>query len=213
MRNIYLFRMLNTALLSFIFGISFAQSSVTLLEKDPAALQGWHLKDKTADGLQGISLNKAYDFLKGKKSVPVIVAVIDSGIDTLHEDLKTVLWINPKEIPGNGKDDDKNGYADDVHGWNFLGGRDGNNVNEDSYEAARIYHQLKNKYKEITSESTVPKEDLDEYKMFTKAKDNLESGATEAIGNLLFLRNIFNNPVMQTVFYVLNFDLHTMVTN
>ena len=51
-----------------------------------------------------------------------MVAVIDSGVDTLHEDLKEVLWRNPKEIPGNGIDDDKNGYVDDIYGWNFIGG-------------------------------------------------------------------------------------------
>src|SRR5688500_11782399 len=86
--------------------------------------RGWHLLDKEKDGYFGISLEKAYDFVKGKKSTPIIVAVIDSGVDTLHEDLKSVLWRNPKEIPGNGIDDDKNGYVDDIYGWNFLGGRD-----------------------------------------------------------------------------------------
>ena len=87
--------------------------------------------------------NMISDFVKGKKSTPVIVAVIDSGIDTLHEDLKPVLWTNTKEKPGNGIDDDGNGYVDDLHGWNFLGGRDGRNVKEDSYEAARVYHKYK----------------------------------------------------------------------
>src|SRR5206468_7498814 len=62
---------------------------------------GWYLKDKTTDGYYGISLDKAYDFVKGKKSTPVVVAVIDSGVDTTHEDLKSVLWTNTKEIPGN----------------------------------------------------------------------------------------------------------------
>ncbi|MCH5686491.1 S8 family serine peptidase [Niabella sp. W65] len=83
--------------------------------------QGWHLKDLQKDGFYGISLDQAYDFLKSKglKSTPVIVGVVDSGIDTTHEDLKPVLWINPKEIPGNGIDDDKNGYIDDIYGWNF----------------------------------------------------------------------------------------------
>jgi hypothetical protein len=80
---------------------------------------GWHLQDKKASGYHGISLDKAYQALQGKKSQPVIVAVIDSGIDTTHEDLRPVLWRNPKEIPGNGKDDDGNGYVDDIHGWNF----------------------------------------------------------------------------------------------
>src|SRR5689334_7664825 len=81
---------------------SFAQTSVK--EDTP---KGWHLKDKESSGYYGISLDKAYDFLKGKKSTPVVVAVIDSGVDTLHEDLKPILWKNPGEIPGNGIDDDK----------------------------------------------------------------------------------------------------------
>jgi len=68
---------------------------------------GWHLKDQKTNGYYGISLDKAYDFVKGKKSQPVIVAIIDSGIDTTHEDLKSVLWTNPKEIPGNGIDDEE----------------------------------------------------------------------------------------------------------
>ena len=111
---------------------SFAQTSEKSEKKAP---NSWHQMDKTESGFNGISLNKAYDFIKTKnlKSKRITVAVIDSGIDTLHEDLKPVLWVNSKEIPGNGKDDDKNGYIDDVHGWNFIGGKDGRNVKEDSY--------------------------------------------------------------------------------
>src|ERR1700744_2213534 len=102
--------------------------------------KGWHLLDKEQDGYYGISLSKAYEFAKLKKlkSKTVIVAVIDSGIDTLHEDLKGILWTNPKEIPGNGIDDDGNGYIDDVHGWNFIGGKDGTNVKDDSNDEARV---------------------------------------------------------------------------
>src|SRR5438552_3198533 len=71
--------------------------------------KNYHLLDRGETGYYGISLDKAYSLLKGKKSKTVVVAVIDSGVDTLHEDLKPVLWHNPKEIPGNGKDDDGNG--------------------------------------------------------------------------------------------------------
>ena len=80
---------------------------------------------KLETGYYGISLDKAYDFLKDRKSKTVVVAVIDSGVDTLQEDLKPILWHNPGEIPGNGIDDDHNGYVDDVYGWNFIGGKDG----------------------------------------------------------------------------------------
>src|SRR4051794_1712117 len=110
-------RSLTLTLAAGLYISSFAQTSVVP--------NNWYQKDKTTDGFYGISLDKAYDFVKGKKSMPIVVAVIDSGIDTTHEDLKSVLWTNTREIPGNGIDDDNNGYVDDVHGWNFLGGRDG----------------------------------------------------------------------------------------
>ena len=74
------------------------------------------------------------------------MAVIDSGVDTTQEDLKPVLWHNPGEIPGNGIDDDHNGYVDDVYGWNFIGGKDGRNLHQDSYEGARVYWKLHEKY-------------------------------------------------------------------
>src|SRR6266567_2493554 len=130
----------------------------------------WYQQDPSTDSVDGISLNKTYQFLKGKKSTPVIVAVIDSGVDTTHEDLKPILWHNPGEIPGNGIDDDKNGYVDDVYGWNFIGGRDGKNVKEDSYEAARVYHQYKSKFENVTDPSTLSKEDKGDYEMWTRAK-------------------------------------------
>ena len=90
-------------------------------------------QDLLTTGYPGISLQKAYDILKGRKSEKVIVGVIDSGIDINHEDLKSVIWTNPKEIPGNGIDDDKNGYVDDIHGWNFLG-----DIAEENLEFVRI---------------------------------------------------------------------------
>ncbi|NJO02164.1 MAG: peptidase S8, partial [Bacteroidia bacterium] len=93
--------------------------------------------DAEADQYRGISLQKAYDFLKGKKSKPVIVAVIDSGVDIEHPDLKKNIWINEDEVPGNGKDDDKNGFVDDVYGWDFIGGKDGKDVTQDTYELTR----------------------------------------------------------------------------
>lgn len=109
----------------------------------------WHLKSITKDSIYGINLENAYDFLRKKKlkGHVVTVGIVDSGIDTAHEDLQPVLWQNKKEIGGNGKDDDKNGYSDDMHGWNFLGSRDGTqDVDSDSYEIQRIYWQYKDRF-------------------------------------------------------------------
>lgn len=149
----------------------FAQTSV----KDEIP-KGWHLMDKGSSGFYGISIDKAYEFVKSKKlnSKPVIVAVIDSGIDTTHEDLKPILWKNAGEIAGNGIDDDKNGYVDDIYGWNFIGGRDGKNVEKDSYEAARVYHKFKDKYagKDIDVK-TLSADEAYEYQMWKRSKDEI----------------------------------------
>lgn len=84
--------------------------------------QSWGHADLVADTIPGMSVDKAYDeLIKNKKGQSVIVAVVDSGIDLDHEDLDGVLWTNKDERPGNGIDDDKNGYVDDIHGYNFLG--------------------------------------------------------------------------------------------
>lgn len=139
--------------------------------------KGWHMMDQSKDGYYGISIDKAYEFVKSKKlkGNTVIVAVIDSGVDTLHEDLKPILWKNPKEIPGNGIDDDRNGYVDDVYGWNFLGGRDGRNVEQDSYEAARVYHKYKDKWngKEDLNLASLSPEEVFEYQMWVRAKQEI----------------------------------------
>ncbi len=81
----------------------------------------WSYSDLKNDSIPGMSLDKAYSFLQGKKGVEVVVGVVDSGTDLLHEDLRDVAWVNIKEIENNGIDDDKNGYIDDINGWNFLG--------------------------------------------------------------------------------------------
>ena len=148
----------------------FSQNSQSALPKN------WYLQDKDSSGIYGISLDKAYGFVKAKKikSKQVVVAVIDSGIDTLHEDLKPVIWTNPKEIPANGIDDDKNGYIDDVHGWNFIGGKDGRNVKKDSYEAARVYNKLKLKYGSLVpDESSLDSANKADLELYKKAQQKI----------------------------------------
>lgn len=132
----------------------------------------------------GISVQKAYiEILKNKTPKSVVVAVIDSGIDIDHEDLKDNIWINPGEIPGNGIDDDKNGYVDDVHGWSFLGNADGQNVSQDSYEATRVFATLRYKY-ENANPANLNKKQKAEYDDYVKAKEIVEKETNKAKMNL-----------------------------
>ena len=118
----------------------------------PDPPKDWHTMDLATDGFFGISLKQAYVFVKGKKSKTVLVATIDSGIDTAQKDLQGILWVNPKEIPGNGIDDDGDGYVDDVHGWDFLGGKNGKCDYTETTEEVREYAKLKSKYENLTVE-------------------------------------------------------------
>jgi cell wall-associated protease len=135
--------------------------------------EDWFVLDPVTDSVQGVSADKTYStLLKDKPSKPVLVAVIDSGIDIEHEDLKDVIWTNEDEIPGNGIDDDKNGYVDDIHGWNFIGGKEGN-VDADTYEVTREYARLKGKYENI-DEKKVGKKQKAEYEYWKKVKAKYE---------------------------------------
>lgn len=101
--------------------------------------QRWHLAGPGGPFGTGTASDTWYSHATPPKGAPVIVAVLDSGIDTGHADLRSHLWANPGEIPGNGMDDDHNGYVDDVHGWNFIGGPDGTSVLKESFEVTRVY--------------------------------------------------------------------------
>jgi subtilisin family serine protease len=101
----------------------------------------WFNKDRNDEQIMGININKAYqELLNNKKpKKTVIVAVIDSGVDIDHEDLKGKIWVNEDEIPNNGLDDDNNGYIDDINGWNFIGNSQGVSVTYENYEFTRLY--------------------------------------------------------------------------
>ena len=152
------------------FNLNAIGQTAVKIEADPP--KNWHQMDLNTDGYFGVSLNQAYQFLKGKKSKTVIVTTIDSGIDTLQKDLISVLWVNPKEKPGNGIDDDHNGYVDDVHGWDFLGGKDGKVDNTETTEEVRQYNKLKNIYSSLTS-AIAGKEN--EYAFWQKVKTTYDS--------------------------------------
>ncbi len=110
---------------------------------DREAPPNWHLLDFATDGVAGISVLRAErELLAGRRPArTVVVAVIDGGVDTAHVDLRTNLWRNPDERPGNRVDDDGNGYVDDVYGWNFIGGADGRPVRYDTFEIARLFRR------------------------------------------------------------------------
>ena len=126
-----------------------------------AQKQTWGHADLATDTIPGMSIKKAYAFLKGKKGVEVIVGVVDSGTDLKHEDLSAAAWINKDEIPNNGKDDDNNGYVDDINGWNFLGA-----IFKENAEVERI---LKNP--KLVDEAT--------YKKIKEAQDKKTKSASE----------------------------------
>lgn len=107
----------------------------------------WHNLDIEKDTLAGTSLIRAYEeLLKNKKGKEIVVAVIDTDVDINHEDLKSAIWVNKNEIPNNGIDDDKNGYVDDVNGWNFLGNKKGESISYANTEPTRVLNRLKKKY-------------------------------------------------------------------
>lgn len=127
-----------------------------------AEKKNWGHLDLVSDTIPGMSVDKAYQEIIGtKKGQKVIVAVVDSGIDLKHEDLDGVLWTNKGERAGDGKDNDNNGYIDDIHGYNFLG----ESYNE-QLEAARIV-RLK----------------LGDASMQARAKAKVDEGYAKAVQN------------------------------
>jgi len=148
------------------------------------APENWFNLDQGKDGVQGVSTEKMYEtILKDRKGVEVIVAVIDSGVDYEHEDLKNVMWVNPGEIAGNGKDDDGNGYIDDVHGWNFIGGKDGN-VNDETLEIARLYKMYSLKYGDSDGTDLKGKKAKADFARWQKIKKELDEGRAQSQANL-----------------------------
>lgn len=129
----------------------------------------WYNLDLIQDGYFGISTEKAYkEILNNKKpKEKIIVAVIDGGVETIHEDLKDVIWTNKKEIPNNGIDDDGNGYVDDIHGWNFIGSKNGN-LAYDNLELVRIFRKLQPKYRSTIKSTVLDSAEKEDFALYTK---------------------------------------------
>ncbi len=124
------------------------------------------------NGKQGMQTEAAYKLVKKRTPQTVVVAIIDSGMDIEHEDFKGKIWINEKEIPGNGIDDDGNGYIDDVYGWNFLGNAEGQNLDYARLEMTRILAYLAPKYADI-NEETDKVDDPAEYALYKEVRDEV----------------------------------------
>lgn len=154
-------------MLSFFSLTTFSQTAeTTFVKKVPLTdleLKRWSHLDLEKDTIPGMSVDKAYrEIIKNKKGTNVIVGVIDSGVDINHQDLKSVIWTNKKEIPNNGKDDDKNGYIDDIHGWNFLGA-----ANNENLEMTRILKKGDDgseTYKKALADYNAEYQEISEYK-------------------------------------------------
>ncbi len=132
----------------------------------------WHNLDPEETKVQGASVYRAYKELLGQKTPKktIVVAIIDSGVDTAHQDLQGKFWTNQDEIPGNGVDDDNNGYIDDIHGWNYLGNPNGENINQENLEYTRIVRELGERFDDLETE---------ELKLFQECKDRLEKEVDE----------------------------------
>ncbi|MDT0647254.1 S8 family peptidase [Zunongwangia sp. F260] len=143
-----------------------------------AQLKNWSAADLRYDTIPGMSVNRAYDeIIQNHKGKTVIVGVIDSGVDIEHEDLQNIIWTNSDEIPGNNRDDDKNGYVDDIHGWNFLG-----DALEENMEYVRIYKRLKPKY-EGKPASSISTADRQEFILYQRSKEEYNKELTEVNQN------------------------------
>ena len=178
-------RIIFSILISTFFLQSYAQELKTKAN--------WQNLDFEKDGIRGMSVERAYsELLKDKKSTPVIVAVIDGGTDVKHEDLKDKLWTNTKEIAGNGKDDDKNGFIDDINGWDFLGGKDGTDVNHEQLEMTRVLKRLKDKFGDNPSKKLVRKNKAD-YELLQTLQKEYDEKKAESVQYAPFYKQLYAN--------------------
>jgi len=152
--------------------VSLAAKNLPLTEDQQ---KNWAHADLMTDTIPGLSLDKAYQFLADKKGVIVIVGVVDSGDDIEHEDLQANVWTNPKEIAGNGLDDDKNGFVDDIHGWNFLG-----KTLHENIELTRLLKKFKPRFdgKAEADIAQADKKDFAQYQEMIKVFDAKVNGLT-----------------------------------
>ena len=175
------------------------QNIVTLAKP----IEGWHLlgastaMEASANEWknQGIALHQAYSLLDSTARSPkkVVVAIIDSGSDVDHEDLKETIWINEDEVVGNMLDDDANGYVDDVFGWNFIGGQDSSHVNYDTYELTRLYVKGLELFSVFDTLTNIPDSLTDEYLQFKDIEEEFEAERSSLESELIQIKQLQQN--------------------
>lgn len=145
----------------------------------------WHHLSFDRDSVVGVETGKAYDFLAStnRKAQKITVAVIDADLDTRHEDLKEVVWVNPGEEPDQA-DNDKNGYIDDIHGWNFLGIKGGGTLTKVGTEPFREYKRLRPRYEHIKPDEVKEKE-KQEYAYFLSMRKQAKINSYLQFGEYL----------------------------
>ncbi len=185
------------ALITVLFGLSFccqpkykaiALANSTSYKKNESLskndLKYWHLKDIEKDSILGISLERAYtELFKKRKANPVIVAALDSEVNIKQEGLKNQIWVNTKEIPDNGIDDDNNGYIDDINGWNYIGTQNNDSVVFSSFTYTEVLKQYDSKFKN-TSLKEIPTIEKKQYQTYQRAKTAYKKQLEERKNNL-----------------------------
>ncbi len=179
-----------------IFGLIAAANLLAINPKDSVKYVNWFNLDEKDNKVLGISTDKAYrELLEGKESKKVIVAVIDGGVDVKHEDLVGKIWVNKDEIPGNGIDDDNNGYVDDINGWNFLGGDEGKNIKYETLELTRLYRKYSDKFNGL-SEDEIKNKYPEDYQLYSEVVSEYNKEITQyesASINMMIVDSILRN--------------------
>ena len=156
----------------------------------------WYHKDYATTKVYGVNTENAYKFLesKGLKPKTVVVGVLDSGVEVDHPGLAKNMWKNPNEVPNNGKDDDGNGYVDDIFGWNFLGGKNAD-IDVDNMEVTRVVKKYQSVFE--GSDSAKNKENQakmpEEFVMYMKSKEVFTKKSQEAKQNVQLYTMIKNS--------------------
>lgn len=189
---------MRSILISFIVLYLLSFNNLTAQDNDSTVVDSqfpdnWFNLDPEEDSVLGVSTEKAYrTILKDKPSENVVVAVIDSGIDIDHEDLQGSIWVNDDEIADNGIDDDNNGYIDDVHGWNFIGNPQGENIESDSYELTREYTRL-NKFFGNKDSVKLRRKNKERYKYYKELEKQFETQKTKFEEEYAQFSNFYKN--------------------